>query len=70
MSEADSKITVIVEGSEDVINNLDPSTIKAYVDLKKYGVGEHEIEVLVTGSDVKLTYKAKTKKVKIRITQD
>lgn len=70
LSEADSKITVIVEGSEDVINNLDPSTIKAYVDLKKYGVGEHEIEVLVTGSDVKLTYKAKTKKVKIRITQD
>lgn len=70
LSEEDSKITVIVEGSEDVINNLDSSTIKAYVDLKKYGVGEHEIEVSVTGSDVKLTYKAKTKKVKIRITQD
>lgn len=70
LSEADSRITVIVEGSEEVINSLDPNTIKAYVDLKKYGVGEHEVEVLVTGSDVKLTYKPKTKKVKIKITQD
>ena len=70
LSEADSRITVIVEGSEEVINSLDPNTIKAYVDLKKYGVGEHEVEVSVTGSDVKLTYKPKTKKVKIKITQD
>ena len=70
LSEADSRITVIVEGSEEVINSLDSNTIKAYVDLKKYGVGEHEVEVSVTGSDVKLTYKPKTKKVKIKITQD
>lgn len=70
LSEADSRITVIVEGSEEVINSLDPNTIKAYVDLKKYGVGEHEVEVSVTGSDVKLTYKPKTKKVRIKITQD
>ena len=66
----DSKITVVVEGSEDVINNLDPTTIKAYVDLKNTGVGEHEVEVNVTGSDLKLTYKPKTKKVKIKITQE
>lgn len=70
LSEEDSRITVIVEGSEEIINNLDPSTIKATVDLSKYGVGEYEIEVNVTGGDVKLTYKPKTKKVKIRISQD
>lgn len=70
MSLEDSKITVIVEGSEDVINNLDPTTIKAYVDLKNTGVGEHEVEVNVTGSDLKLIYKPKTKKVKIKITQE
>lgn len=70
MSLEDSKITVIVEGSEDVINNLDPTAIKAYVDLKNTGVGEHEVEVNVTGSDLKLTYKTKTKKVKIKITQE
>ena len=70
MSLEDSKITVVVEGSEDVINNLDPTTIKAYVDLKNTGVGEHEVEVNVPGSDLKLTYKPKTKKVKIKITQE
>ena len=70
MSLEDSKITVVVEGSEDVINNLDPTTIKAYVDLKNTGVGEHEVEVNVTGSDLKLIYKPKTKKVKIKITQE
>ena len=66
MSLEDSKITVV----EDVINNLDPTTIKAYVDLKNTGVGEHEVEVNVTGSDLKLIYKPKTKKVKIKITQE
>jgi YbbR domain-containing protein len=67
MSEEDSKITVIVEGSEDVINSLDSSSIKASVNLKDLGVGEHEVEVTVTGEDLKLTYKPKTKKVKIKI---
>lgn len=70
MSEEDSRITVIVEGSEDVINSLDPSTIKASVNLKDLGVGEHEVEVDVTGGDLKLTYKPKTKKVKIKITNN
>lgn len=70
MSEEDSRITVIVEGSEDVINSLDPSTIKASVNLKDFGVGEHEVEVAVTGGDLKLTYKPKTKKVKIKITNN
>ena len=70
MSEDDSRITVIVEGSEDVINSLDPTTIKASVNLKDLGVGEHEVEVTVTGGDLKLTYKPKTKKVKIKITNN
>lgn len=70
MSEEDSRITVIVEGSEDVINSLDPTTIKASVNLKDLGVGEHEVEVTVTGGDLKLTYKPKTKKVKIKITNN
>ncbi len=70
MSEEDSRITVIVEGSEDVINSLDSNTIKASVNLKDLGVGEHEVEVTVTGGDLKLTYKPKTKKVKIKITKD
>ncbi len=69
LTENDRQVTVIVKGSEDIINQLDPSSIKAYIDLKNYGVGEHEVEVKVTGDDLRLTYSSKTKKVKIRITE-
>lgn len=68
-SEADSKVTVVVKGSKSIIDNIDSSIIKAYVDLKDLGPGEHEVEVKVTGDDVKLTYTSKVKKVKVRITE-
>ncbi len=70
LTDEDNSITVIVEGSEDIINRLDSSSIKAYIDLSNYGVGEHEVDVQVTGSDLRLSYKPKTKKVKIRITKE
>ena len=66
-SEQDSKVTVIIKGSSSVVNDLDPSTIKAVVDLEGYGPGEYEVEVKVTGDDLKVTYESKTKKVKIKI---
>ena len=69
MSEDDIKVTVVVKGSEDIVNKVESSSIKAYVDLKNYGVGEHEVPVKVVGDDVKLTYTSKTKKVKVRITE-
>ena len=68
LSEADSKVTVVVTGSKSIIDNIDPSIITAYVDLDGLGVGEHEVEVKVRGDDVKLSYASKTKKVKVRIT--
>ncbi len=67
ITEADSEVTVIVKGSKAVIDSLDSSTIKANIDLSGYTVGEHDVDVQVTGSDNKLTYESKTKKVKIRI---
>ena len=69
LTENDRQVTVVVKGSEDVVNSIEASDIKAYINLKGYGVGEHEVEVKVTGNDNKLTYTSKTKKVKIRITQ-
>lgn len=69
LSEDDRQVTVVVKGSQDTVNNVDPSSIKAYIDLENYGVGEHEVEVKVTGEDLKLEYTSKTKKVKIRITE-
>ena len=69
LSEADRQVTVVVKGSEEAINNISASDITAYVDLKNYGVGEHEVEVKVSGSDLKLSYTSKTKKIKIRISE-
>lgn len=67
LTEQDSKVDVIVKGSQSVIDVLDPTSIKPFIDLKDYGVGEHEVEVQVTGTDLKLSYTPKTKKVKVRI---
>lgn len=68
--DADStKVTVSVKGVESVLADLDPTTIKAYVDLKGLGVGVHEIPVQVTGSDEKVKYFSKTTKITLRITQ-
>lgn len=62
-------VTVVVQGSEGVINSIQASDITAYIDLKNYTVGEHEVEVKVTGNDLRLTYTPKTKKIKIRISE-
>ena len=69
LSDADRQVTVVVKGSEEAINAIQPSDITAFIDLKNYGVGEHEVEVQVTGTDLKLDYSSKTKKVKVRISQ-
>lgn len=68
VSEADSKVTVVVTGSKSIIDSIDSSIIYAYVNLEGLGVGEHEVEVKVRGDDVKLNYAPKTKKVKVKIT--
>ena len=62
-------VTVIVNGSQEVIDALDPSTIEAYIDLEGLGVGEHSVEVKVKGEDSKLTYTPRVKEIKIRITK-
>ena len=69
LSEADRQVTVVVKGSEDAIKNIQASDIKAYIDLANYGVGEHEVEVKVTGTDLKLSYASKTKKIKVKISE-
>jgi len=69
LSVDDQQVTVIVEGSAEVINSIDASSIKPYINLEGYGVGEYEVAVLVEGSDLRVTYKSKTKKVKVRITK-
>lgn len=68
LGENSSKISVIVKGTQEVIDSIDASNIKAIVDLSKYGEGDHEVEIEVTGDELRATYEPKTTKIKIRIT--
>lgn len=70
VSEADSRVTVVVKGSTDVISTLDESSIVATIDLKNHTEGEYDVELSVTGPDVRLSYEAKTKRVRVRIYAD
>ncbi len=70
LSKEDSSVTVILSGSESVLKNIDSSKINAYIDLADLKTGEHEVEIKVSGSDNKVTYISKTKKVKVRISQE
>ncbi len=67
LSKEDVEIVVGLKGVESVLEEIETSDITAYLDLKGLGEGEHEVEVKVEGSDVKVQYIAKTKKVRIKI---
>ena len=68
LGENSSKISVIVKGTQEVIDSIDASNIKAIVDLSEYGEGDREVEIKVTGDELKATYVPKTTKIQIRIT--
>lgn len=69
-SKEDGILTVVVKGSKDLIETLDESTVKATVDLSGYTApGEYEVDLVVSGDDIKLTYESKVKKVKILISE-
>ena len=68
LGENSSKISVVVKGTKEVIDSIDASNIRAIVDLSEYGEGDHEVEIEVTGDELKATYTPKTTKIKIRIT--
>ena len=65
-----TKVDVSVKGVQSVLADLDPTTIKAYVNLKDLGVGKHEIPVEVKGSDLRVKYSSKTTKVTLIITEE
>ena len=67
VSESDIKVSVTLKGVESVINQINAEDITAYIDLKGYGEGTHEVEVQVEGTDPKVVYTPKTKKVSITI---
>jgi len=68
LTDEDRQVTVVVSGTEEIIRDIQASDITAYIDLKDVGVGEREVEVKVRGTDLRLSYTSKTKKVKVKIT--
>ncbi|MGM9876695.1 MAG: YbbR-like domain-containing protein [Bacilli bacterium] len=69
IGENSSKTTVIVKGTQEVLDAIDNTTIKATVDLSGLGEGEHTVKVNVVGDEVKASYFAKTTTIKVRITK-
>ena len=62
-TEEDKYVTVVVKGVKSVIDEIDADDIKVYVDLKNYGPGTHDVDIVVEGSDVRVTYEPKVTKV-------
>ena len=69
IGESSIKTSVIIKGTQEVLDAIDDNKIKAIVDLSGYKEGDHEVEITVTGDDVKATYSPKTTKIKIRISK-
>lgn len=70
MGEDDFAVTVNVKGVESVVNQISAADITAYIDLKDKEPGEYELEVQVEGSDPKVSYVSKTKKIKVMIMEN
>lgn len=68
-SDADKYTTIVVKGVKSVIDEIDEDSVKVYVDLKGYGPGTHDVDVIVEGSDVRVSYEAKVTKVTLIISQ-
>ena len=60
-----TKVDVVVKGVSSVLNKLDASDIKAYVDLSNLEPGTQRVPVFVTGNDVKLSYTSRTTMIEV-----
>ena len=61
--------TIIVNGSKEAVDSIEPSTIYAYVDLKGASVGEQTVEVKATGDNKTVTYTPRVKEIKVKISK-
>ena len=67
--EADTKVDVVVKGVASILNKLSADDIKAYVDLSNLEEGTIKVPVLVTGSDVRLSYTSRTASIEVIISK-
>lgn len=64
-----TKVDVLVKGVGSIINKLDASDIRAYVDLSNLEPGTQKVPVFVTGKDVKLSYTSRTTMIEVIISK-
>ena len=69
IGEENRSVEVIVNGSKSLIDTIDASNIKAYIDLSGKGVGEYSVPVVVTGTDTRATYTSRVKEIKVKISK-
>lgn len=70
IGESSIKTNVIIKGTQEVLDRIDETTIKAVVDLSEYNeVGDYEVDVKIIGEDLKATYTPVTEKITVRISE-
>jgi YbbR domain-containing protein len=69
IGEENRSVEVIMNGSSSIIEGIDATQIKAYVDLTGLQVGEHSVPVTVTGDDTRVTYTPRVKEIKVKISK-
>ena len=62
-----TEIPVTIKGVESVIKDIKSSDVEAYVDLRGYEEGTHEVKVKVTGNDNRVIYEPDISTVKVVI---
>ena len=65
----ETKVDVVVKGVKSILNKLNASDIKAYVDLSDLTEGTIRVPVQVTGSDVRLSYTSRTTSIEVVISK-
>ncbi len=68
-NEESTKVDVVVKGVSSLLNKLEASDIKASVDLSNLEPGTVRVPVIVSGSDVRLTYTSRTTMVEVIISK-
>ena len=68
-SPEDTKVNVVVKGVSSILNKLTADDRKAYVDLSNFEEGTIRVPVMVTGSDVRLSYSSRTASITVIISK-
>ncbi len=69
VGEQNRTVAVIVNGSDTAVNNIDATSINAYIDLSGLGEGEHTVPIKVEGNDSIVTYVPRVKEIKVVISR-